>query len=113
MANNQFAIDRSAAHPWALRLSNYRDLVARMLREADEIRGKMIACYTNPDDPGTPDWANLEDQFGLTAGEGQACFAELDSKCGAIGLPATNPGSDTITKAGVYAALKQFTDKVG
>lgn len=113
MPNNQFAINRdSSSHPWAMRLANLRDQLTRWLRDLDEVRGKMIACYTNPLDGNSPDYANLESQFGLTTGEGQACFAELDSMAGAIGLPATAP-SGTINRADVYAALKQFCDQIG
>jgi hypothetical protein len=112
VANNQFAIDRSASHPWALRLSNLREAALRFLREADELRGKMIQCYTNPTPPNTPDYANLEAQFGLDAGEGQACFAELDSMCAAVGIGVGDTNA-TIARVGVLAAIRQFVDKVG
>lgn len=94
MANNQFHVSRDASHPWAMRTINMRDAVLRTLNDMEELRGKAIQCFA-PDN----DWANLEAAFGLSPGEGEAFFAELDSAHGALG--------------DASAALRQFCDRVG
>lgn len=110
MAHNQFVIDKTK--PWGIQATNARDALQRALNAMREIRGKAIQAMTNPADAGSPDNANLEAQFGLEAGRGPAFFSELDSTCGALGMPETNPAGQ-IDRAGVWAALLQFIDQVG
>ena len=77
-----------------------------------EVRGKAVQIQTDPDQPGTPNYANLETPFGLQPGDGEKMFAELDSLCNSLGMPDTNP-SGQIDRSAVWASLEQFIDQIG
>lgn len=106
MAVTNTPIDRTTTYGQLL--SNLMLAWDQVLKNHDLLRSKMIA--DGYDDSSATNGA----LFGLgTVAQAHAVFLQIDSVAGAVGLPATNPGSTTITKAGVYAAIQQMIAQVG
>src|SRR4051812_29148713 len=96
LTTTQYSINRTS--PRGNNLANALDWLQRALATLPFEREKMIQAKTNP--AGGENWAAVATLYGLAdADTAQAVFAQIDSVCGALGDPATNPGESTVARA--------------